>query len=154
MTYDLKIERVLDAPPELVFDTIVDPAFADEIYNDVVEGWIVHHFEIDFRVGGTWRLDFGPRESSGSNDVVTSVFTEIDRPRRIVYDVTMFVADWGRTVEFTETMTFEDQDGKTLFTVVQGGFEDESLRDAFQGGTPDWVDSVGRVAEARAREGR
>ena len=52
MTYDLKIERVLDARPELVFDTIVDPAFQDEIFNDVVEGWIIHRFEIDLRVGG------------------------------------------------------------------------------------------------------
>jgi hypothetical protein len=26
MSYDLKIERRVDAPPELVFDTIVDPS--------------------------------------------------------------------------------------------------------------------------------
>jgi uncharacterized protein YndB with AHSA1/START domain len=154
VTYDLTIERVFDAPPELVFDTIVDPAFADEIFNDQVEGWIIHRFEIDLRVGGVWTLEFGPRDGSGQNDVVTGVFKEIDRPRRIAYDVTMFIAEWGRTVQFQETMTFEDQDGKTLFTVVQGGFETEELRDAFQGGTPDWVDSVGRVVEARARDGR
>jgi uncharacterized protein YndB with AHSA1/START domain len=154
VTYDLRIERLFDAPRELVFDTIVDPAFKDEIFNDLVEGWIVHRFDIDLRVGGSWTVEFGPRDGDGPNDLLTSVFTEVDRPQRIAYDTTMFISEWGRTVRFTESMTFDEQDGKTLFTVVQGGFETESDRDAFQGGTPDFVDSVGRVAEARAREGR
>jgi uncharacterized protein YndB with AHSA1/START domain len=150
VTYDLKIERVLDAPPELVFDTVVDPAFQDEVFADVVEGWTVQRFDIDLRVGGTWTIEFGPRDGSGPNDVITNVLTEVNRPRRLAYDATMYIAEWNRTVGFSEVITFEEQDGKTLLTVVQSGFETEADRDAFQGGTPDWFDAVQRVAERRA----
>ena len=150
MTYEMKIERVLDAPPDIVFDTIVDPAGQDEIFADIVEGWTVQRFDIDLRVGGTWTVEFGPRDGSGPNDVLTSIFTEVDRPRRLGYDTTMYVAEWNRTVPFSEVITFEEQDGKTLLTVVESGFETEADRDAFQCGTPVWFDAVQRAAEARA----
>ena len=154
MTYDFTMERIFDAPQELVFETIVDPAFAGEIFDQVVEGWSVQRFEIDLRVGGTWTVEFGPRDGSGPNDVITSVFTEVDRPRRLVYDTTMLVSEWGRTVRFTESIAFEDQGGKTLVTVVESGFETEEDRDGFKGGTPDWFDAVQRVAERRAAADR
>jgi uncharacterized protein YndB with AHSA1/START domain len=150
VTYEMKIERVLDAPPDIVFDTIVDPAGQDEIFADIVEGWTVQRFDIDLRLGGTWTVEFGPRDGKGPNDVLTSVFTEVDRPRRLAYDTTMYVAEWNKTVPFSEVITFEKQDGKTLLTVVQSGFETEADRDAFQSGTPDWFDAVQRAAEARA----
>ena len=150
MTYEMKIERVLDAPPDVVFDTIVDPAGQDEIFADIVEGWTVQRFDIDLRVGGTWTVEFGPRDGKGPNDVLTSVFTEVDRPRRLAYDTTMYVAEWNRTVPYSEVITFEEQDGKTLLTVIESGFETSADRDAFQSGTPDWFDAVQRAAEARA----
>jgi hypothetical protein len=46
-------------------------------------------------------------------------------------------------------MTFDDQDGKTLMTVVQADIELEADRDAFMGGTPGWVESLQRVVESR-----
>ena len=150
MTYEMKIERVLDAPPDVVFDTIVDPAGQDEIFAGIVEGWTVQRFDIDLRVGGTWTVEFGPRDGKGPNDVLTSVFTEVDRPRRLAYDTTMYVAEWNRTVPYSEVITFEEQDGKTLLTVIESGFETSADRDAFQSGTPDWFDAVQRAAEARA----
>jgi uncharacterized protein YndB with AHSA1/START domain len=150
MTYELKMERLLDAPPDIVFDTIVDPARQEEIFAGIVEGWTAQRFDIDLRVGGTWTIEFGPRDGNGPNDVITSVFTEVDPPRRLAYDTTMYVSEWNRTVPFSEVITFEEQDGKTLLTVIQSGFETESDRDAFQGGTPDWFDAVQRAAEARA----
>jgi hypothetical protein len=66
----------------------------------------------------------------------------------------MYVSEWGRTVEFDETLTFEEQDGKTLLTVVERGFETEEDRDGFLSGIPTWADAVARLAERRAREGR
>jgi uncharacterized protein YndB with AHSA1/START domain len=153
VSYELKLERMLDAPPELIFDTIVDPAFAEDIFSEQVEGWTVMRFDIDLRVGGTWSLEFGPRDGSGPNDVMTSVFTAIDRPRLISWDSTMYLSEWGRSVTFSETVTLEDQDGKTLLTLVQGELESEADRDAFLSGAPGWLDGIQRVAERRAREG-
>jgi uncharacterized protein YndB with AHSA1/START domain len=153
MSYELKLERILDAPRELVFDTIVDPAFADDIFGDQVEGWTALRFDIDLRVGGAWTVEFGPRDGSGEKDVLNAVFTAIDRPRLIAYDSTMYVAEWGRWVTFSETITLEDQDGKTVLTLVQDNLESEADRDAFLSGVPGWIDAIQRVAERRAREG-
>jgi len=150
MSYDLKIERLLDAPTELVFDTMVDASAQDEIYAGVVEGWSLRKFEIDLRVGGTWRFEFGPPEGEGPADIVTLVFTEVDRPRRLAYQGTMFVSQWGRTVDYQEAITLEDQDGKTLLTLIMSGIESEADRDAFAGGVPSYVDSLKHAVEARA----
>ena len=43
------------------------------------------------------------------------------------------------------TITFEDQGGKTLLTMVQTGFETEELRDDFLHGWPAYLDTLGRV---------
>ena len=150
MTYDLRIERLLDAPPELVFDTIVDPSAQHEIFAGVVEGWSIRTFEIDLRVGGNWRYEFGPPEGEGPADVVTHVFTEVDRPRRLAYRGSMYVAGWGRSVDYQEAITLEDQASKTLLTLIMSGLETEADRDAFAGGVPSYVDSLKHVIEARA----
>jgi uncharacterized protein YndB with AHSA1/START domain len=148
MSYDLKIERLLDAPAELVFDTIVDPSAQEEINDRVVEGWSLKRFDIDLRVGGSWRFEFGPPE--GPTDVVTLVFTEVDRPRRLAYRGSMYVSAWGRTVEYQEAITLEDHEGKTLLTLTMSGIEAEADRDAFAGGVPSYVDSLKQTVEARA----
>jgi uncharacterized protein YndB with AHSA1/START domain len=154
MTYELKLERLLDAPPELVFDTIVNPDVQEELFSGVVDGWGLRGFDIDPRVDGTWTTEFGPLDGVGEADRITSVFTVVERPRRLAYRTSMYVSEWKRTVEFEETITFEEQDGKTLLTVVQSGFETEADRDAFLSGTPDWLDAVQRVVAARVAEGR
>jgi uncharacterized protein YndB with AHSA1/START domain len=153
MTYEMRIERMLDAPAELVFDTMLDPAFKDEIYTDLVEGWSARRFEVDLRVGGTWRTEFGPRDSDGEEiGVVTNVFTAIDRPQRLAYNTSMYVSAWGRTVDWIEEVTLEEHDGKTLLT-VRAEFETQADRDAFEGGTPEYLDALQRVVERRVREG-
>jgi uncharacterized protein YndB with AHSA1/START domain len=154
VSHDLRIERLIDAPPDVVFDTIVSPDVQDELFTGVVEGWGLRSFDIDLRVGGTWIAVFGPLDEQADADHITSVFTEVDRPRLLSYRTSMYVSEWGRTVEFTETLTFEEQDGKTLLTVVESGFETEADRDGFLSGVPTWVDAVARLAERRAREGR
>jgi uncharacterized protein YndB with AHSA1/START domain len=149
MSYGLRIERVFDAPPELVFDTLVDPDAQPELFAAAVEGWGLWESEIDFRVGGTWLIVFGPLDRAGEPDRMTYVFTDIDRPRRLSYDASMYVSEWKRTIDFSETSTFEEHDGKTLLTIVQSGFESEKDRDAFMDGTPDFLDSLQRVVAAR-----
>jgi len=52
-------------------------------------------------------------------------------------------------VDFTETITFEDRDGKTLVTIRLSGFGNEAERDAFMGGVPEYLDAIERVVAAR-----
>jgi uncharacterized protein YndB with AHSA1/START domain len=152
MTYDMKIERLFDAPPELVFDTMVDPEAQPEIFADEVPGWNLWEWEIDLRVGGEWTFVFGLADRSGEPDRNTSVFTEIDRPRRLAYRSSMFVSQWGRAVDYTETVTFEERDGKTLVTIELTDLELEKDRDAFMGGIPGYLEAVERVVANRMSE--
>jgi uncharacterized protein YndB with AHSA1/START domain len=148
-TYELKIERVFDAPPELVFDTLVDPEAQDELFSDQVEGFRLLKSEIDLRVGGTWTIVAGPADGKGEPDRLHNVFTEIDRPHRLAYDLSMFVGEWGRSIDSRVLYTFEEQEGKTLLTIVQSGFETEADRDAYMDGTPGFIDSLQRAVAAR-----
>jgi uncharacterized protein YndB with AHSA1/START domain len=150
MTHELRIERLLDAPPELVFDTLVGPDAQEELYNGQVEGWVLLSWEMDLREGGTWTIVFGPEDGSGEPDRLTSVFTEVDRPRRLSYNLSMFVGEWGRTVDSSVTYTFEDRDGGTLLTIVQSGFETKEIRDSYLDGAPGFLDSLERVVASRA----
>jgi uncharacterized protein YndB with AHSA1/START domain len=152
MTYDMKIERLFDAPPELVFDTMVDPEAQPEIFADEVPGWNLWEWEIDLRVGGEWTFVFGLADRSGEPDRNTSVFTEIDRPRRLAYRSSMFVSQWGRAVDYTETVTFEERNGKTLVTIELTDLELEKDRDAFMGGIPGYLEAVERVVANRMSE--
>jgi uncharacterized protein YndB with AHSA1/START domain len=152
MTYDMKIERLFDAPPELVFDTMVDPEAQPEIFADEVPGWNLWEWEIDLRVGGEWTFVFGLADRTGEPDRNTSVFTEIDRPRRLAYRSSMFVSQWGRAVDYTETVTFEERDGKTLVTIELTDLELEKDRDAFIGGIPGYLEAVERVVANRISE--
>ena len=152
MTYEMKIERLFDAPPELVFDTMVDPEAQPEIFADEVPGWNLWEWEIDLRVGGEWTFVFGLADRSGEPDRNTSVFTEIDRPRRLAYRSSMFVSEWGRAVDYTETVTFEERDGKTLVTIELTDLELEKDRDAFMSGIPGYLEAVERVVANRMSE--
>jgi hypothetical protein len=61
----------------------------------------------------------------------------------------MFVGEWGRTVEFTETVTLQERDGKTLVTIHLSDLESEEVRDGFKDGVPGWLDAIERAATAR-----
>jgi activator of Hsp90 ATPase-like protein len=65
--------------------------------------------------------------------------------------VSMFVGEWGRTIDSTVTYSFEEKDGKTLLTIVQSGFETEADRDAYMEGAPGFIDSLQRAVAARMR---
>ena len=145
MTYDLRVERLIDASPEVVFDTIVDPDAQAEIFADPVYDSELLELTIDLRVGGTWNIVFG---STGKVNRITNVFTEVDRPRRLSYRVSTDLAGWSRTVENTETITLEERDGKTLLALTEG-FEDEADRDAWEPSVPNYVDALERVVRRR-----
>ena len=58
MSHDLRLERVYDAAPEVVFDAFTGPDAQKELYADAPD-WVVES-QIDLRVGGRWTIVFGP----------------------------------------------------------------------------------------------
>lgn len=147
MSYELRLERMFDAPPEVVFDAFVDPANQAELHGSGVEGWTLHRNETDVRVGGTSVYAMGP--SGEKPDTETRVFSVVDRPHRLVFAHTMDIAEWGRAVETEMTITFEERDGGTLFTMVESGFEVEADRDGFVEGWTEYLETMGQVLKAR-----
>jgi len=143
VSHDLRLERLFDAAPEVVFDAFTDPDAQKELYADAPD-WIVEA-ECDLRVGGRWSVAFGP---PGRPARETSVFQVVDRPRRLVYASTMTMPD-GSVVDTDMEVTFEEEDGGTRMTIVQRGFPTAGLRDDFAGGWPSILDGLGRVVATR-----
>ena len=150
MTYELRLERLYDASPEVVFDAFVDPSTQEELHGGSDPNWTVQRVETDVRVGGTSTYVMGLRGEEP--DTETRVFTVVDRPHRLVFRHTMAVAEWGsRAVDTEMTITFEVQEGKTLLTMVQTGFEREEDRDAFMGGWPAYLDTLKGVVTTQLK---
>jgi uncharacterized protein YndB with AHSA1/START domain/dihydrofolate reductase len=143
MSYELRLERMFDAPPEAVFDAFVDPENQAELHGSSVEGWTLSRNETDVRVGGTSVYAMGV--TGEPPDTETRVFSVVDRPHRLVFAHSMDIAEWGRAVETEMTITFEDRDGKTLLTMVQTGFSTEEDRDSFMTGWPEYLETLRRV---------
>jgi uncharacterized protein YndB with AHSA1/START domain len=141
------MERLFDATPEIVFDAYVDPDAQQEIWDDVLPGWRLIDSDIDLRVGGTWTIVFG--SPGGRPDRVTSVFTVIERPHRLVVEEAAYAGQFDATVHTTVTLIFEDRQGKTLLRILQTGFETKEARDGMESGWPAFLDALKRAVASR-----
>ncbi|MGA3171557.1 MAG: SRPBCC domain-containing protein [Chthoniobacteraceae bacterium] len=110
---EIVISRVFDAPRELLWQAMTDPAH-------VVQWWGPHGFtttieEMDVRPGGVWKLTMhGP---DGTDFPNKSIFTVVEKPSRIC-----FSHGGGRKgapgANFEATWTFDELDGgKTRATI-------------------------------------
>ena len=145
MTHDLRVERVYDATPELVFDAFTDPDAQQEMYADEPD-WIVRS-ECDLRVGGRWTIEFGPPAGPSSRE--TCVFEMIERPRLLVFRSTMSMPDGSSLATRTHVTFTETASGQTRLTVVQTGFPAAGLRDEFTEGWGGILAGLSRVVAAR-----
>ena len=141
MTYELKVERLIAATPEEVFDAYTDPEAQKIWFSIKDEGMIVEN-DVDLRVGGKWvsAWGFSPDEMFRE----TNVFEVVDRPHRLVSKSTGSSPD-GQSVDTHVDVMFKEQDGKTLMTVVQTGFPDGDMRDFFA--KTGWNGAFDRLAE-------
>ncbi len=135
----MRLERLFDAPPEVVFDAYVGPDNQAELHGSGDEGWTLHRNETDVRVGGTSVYAMGRRVSHRTWRRACSPWS--NGPTGWCSRIPA----WGRVFETEITMTFEDRDGKTLLTMVQTGFETEADRDSFMTGWPEYLETLRRV---------
>jgi uncharacterized protein YndB with AHSA1/START domain len=125
---ELVITRVFDAPRALVFKAWTDP-------KHMARWWGPHNFtnpicEMDVRPGGAFRIVM--RGPEGSLHPAIGTFCEIVEPERIVLIInhSQLSDEWhdmvnpGRDraagkppLEAVNTVTFEDQGGKTKLTI-------------------------------------
>jgi uncharacterized protein YndB with AHSA1/START domain len=144
MTHDLRFARVIDAAPEDVFDAFTEPGGQVAVYGQDDPGWIVQS-ECDLRVGGVWTVAFGPSRSELYRH--RHVFEVIDRPRRLVLRTTETRLD-GSSFDTEVEFTFEEQEGKTLMTMIHTGFPSVELRDEHRIGVPNAFSRLERAIRA------
>jgi uncharacterized protein YndB with AHSA1/START domain len=142
--FDIRLERVLNTTPDAAFKHWVN-AEARRLWYAPEAGWIVEA-ETDLRVGGTWRVLFGPTREEMYLE--HGVFEEIDPPHRLVYSTLYEFPDGRPSFDTRVTVTFEAHDGGTLLRLLDTGYPSEEQRAAHESGWPGFLDAFERTLES------
>ena len=136
---DIHIERLIDAPIQVVFDEWLDPT-ARLTWYAPKDDWEVEA-RSDLRVGGAWFARFGP--AAGEKWQEDGVYTVVDPPHVVSY-TTRFTFPNGDSFCTQTTVTLSEVDGQTLLKLDDAGFPDETNRAAHEQGWPDFLDAFQR----------
>jgi uncharacterized protein YndB with AHSA1/START domain len=132
----LHIERVFDAPRELVWKAFTDPDQVAAWFGPVGYSVPRDSVEIDLRVGGHQRFTMVPDDPSyppgGPSD---GIFDEIVEHELIVghEDLTPEMAEVFGSARLQLRLEFRDEDGKTRLVLDQGPYSDEFEGNAREG---------------------
>jgi uncharacterized protein YndB with AHSA1/START domain len=109
------LDRVIDAPRELVFRMYADPVHLVQFWGP--HGSTTSISEFEFRVGGVWRMLI--RFPAGFEVPMNSIFEEIDPPRRIAFrDLPDAATGALPPHRMRVTTDFGDEGGRTRLTVT------------------------------------
>ena len=115
---ELSITRLLNAPPELVWEVWTKPEHIANWWGPV--GFTTTTHEMNVKPGGVWRfMMHGPDGRDYPNKIV---FIEVVKPERLVYNHTG--EEETENVRFHVTVNFEKQGNKTKLT-MRSLFESE-----------------------------
>lgn len=141
---EIVITRIFDAPREKVFKASMDPKL-------IPQWWGPKRFttkvdKMDVRPGGVWR--FLHRDAEGNEYAFHGVYHEIVPNERVV-DTFEFEGMPGHVS--LETMTLEEQDGRTLLT-TRSVFQSVEDRDGMVGsdmeeGVAETMDRLAELVE-------
>lgn len=143
---ELLISRTFDAPASLVFALWTDPAHFRNWMGP--ESFVCKHAEIDLRVGGAYRAMI--EAADGDESWFAGVYREIVPHERLVFT---FRWDGGPSAERDTlvTITFREQDGKTVMNFHQSPFLDVERRDSHMDGWSSAFDKAVEYANAVAK---
>ena len=148
---DLVMERVFDAPRELVWTVMNDPAQVTNWWGPRGHSATVE--AMDLRVGGTWR--WVGHTPDGRDVPFTGEYLEVDPPSRLVYteifDVPPFNEPGSAAIN---TITYEDLGGRTK-VVARSRFPsveslDGALSTGMIGGALEAYDRLGELIDEAA----
>lgn len=135
----LSVERVVEAPPEVVFDAFI------ALYDSERPDWVLDS-DLDLRVGGRWSVGFQVPGAGPFREERT--ITELDRPHRLAYDMTA-LREGTPDLATTVRVTIDAAPGGHRIRLTQQGFPTRETRDEFAGAWPDVLDEVRRRVLAR-----
>lgn len=105
---EIVVNRVIDAPRELVFEAFTQQEHIEQWW--APRGATTH--EMDVKPGGVWSYS---QRIRGSEQRFKIEFIEISRPERLVYDYGPDSSDAPEPVR--TTVTFDQENGKTKVTL-------------------------------------
>ena len=130
----LSVERIIDAPPEALFDAFIG------LYDSQRPDWVTDS-RLDLRPGGRWAVAFQVPDGPAFRE--ERVITAVERPRRLAYDMTA-VYDEAPGFSTTVEVTIEAVPGGHRVRLVQQGFPTTETRDDFAGAWPDVLAEIAR----------
>jgi uncharacterized protein YndB with AHSA1/START domain len=151
------LTRLFDAPRELVFRAWTEPQHVARWWGP--RGMTTPVRQMDVRPGGAYRIVM--RSPEGVDYPMKGIYREVVRPERIVYtaDLSEHPREWHDLVnpdrrkdepfkEILNTITFEQQGGKTKVT-IRMDFESEARRDSYAklGMSQGWSQSLEKLDE-------
>lgn len=105
-----------------------------------LEGWIVGDATVDARVGGGYRVTFGP-EPDGDLYVEEGSYTIVDPVVRLAWDARL--TGEGVTEESRIEIGFAADGDGTVLTIVESGLSEQSVADHETG----WTGALDRLEE-------
>jgi len=108
---EILMERAFDAPRELVFRACTEPTLIPKWWGHRSATTLVDKMEV--KPGGLWR--FIERDADGNEYAFNGEYKEIVPPERLVYT---FEFEGMPGHGLLETVTFEEQNGKTQVKVL------------------------------------
>lgn len=141
---DLVLTRIFDAPRELVFRAWTDPQHVAQWWGP--DEFTVPHCELDVRPGGAILVLM--RGPDGTMYPTEGIFQEVVEPERLVFTSFAYPDESGSPqLEVLHTVTFEEQQGKTLVTlkvvVIKVAPE---VAEVLSGMEPGWRQGFERLA--------
>jgi uncharacterized protein YndB with AHSA1/START domain len=144
--HDVHVTRVVDAPPQRVYEAFTDP--------DQVSGWFVpadgwsaprEAIDMDVRPGGSWRLTMV--DEAGNGYPAVFAYREVTPAQRLVFTTGGPDEDPADPRTPTATVTFADLGGRTQLTFA--GSAEREMADEVQAGWGAAFDVLAaRIAQA------
>jgi uncharacterized protein YndB with AHSA1/START domain len=135
----LRIERLVDAPIEVVFRAWTTREAIETWYRDRPDD-LVRVVEFDVRVGGRYHIEFGP---AGERPYVeTGEYLEIAPPSRLVMTETLDAPHGTQWADTTVTVVLEARDGKTSLVLVHENFPSAERCGDASHGWPGFLDRI------------
>ncbi|MDV2997855.1 MAG: hypothetical protein N4J56_007825 [Chroococcidiopsis sp. SAG 2025] len=135
----LTIARTFDAPRSLVFKVWTQPEHFSRWLGPKDFTAIACHMNV--QVGGMYRACI--RSPEGTDHWMQGIYREIIDPERLVFTFAWEDENNRPKHETLVTVTFEEQDNKTLMTFQQAIFESTESRNAHNTG---WSECFDRLA--------
>jgi uncharacterized protein YndB with AHSA1/START domain len=133
------MNRVLPAPPRVVFDAFADPDKLARWWGPA--GFTVPSVDFKPRAGEPYRIEMQPPEGDAFH--LVGEFREVDPPRRLAFTFVWQPPD-PDDVETLVELSFQDLGDSTGVAFTQGDFRTPPRRELHRDG---WADTFDRLKE-------